>query len=183
MIPLRGRHALADVFDRAGRTPLLQGRLVDRRLLREISRCAQAFRPALTTSSWSWSRTSNTFAPGRVSGRRGAQKRLHLRPRARRRANWKDDLGSSMSTLTPCAASEVDGPSSNPGSAGVEPVRSSSCGEIYESSMLGRLEFGAMPRAGRPFWRGELRMPAAASRCRSVRSRRRDLPGLDQPPA
>jgi hypothetical protein len=65
---------------------------------------------------------------------------------------------------------------------GLEPVRKARpCGEIFESPMLGRLEFARMP-SGRPsFWRGELRMPDSRYALQIVcEVDGDDLPGSDQ---
>ncbi|HEY4037642.1 MAG TPA: hypothetical protein VGM15_02375, partial [Burkholderiaceae bacterium] len=48
----------------------------------------------------------------------------------------------------------------NPPLAGVEPVRAQRpCGEVYESPLMGRLEFSRMPYGRPSFWRGEMWMP------------------------
>jgi len=65
---------------------------------------------------------------------------------------------------------------------GVEPVRPRRpAGELYESAMLGRLEFFPMP-FGRPsFWRGEQQMPDSRYPLRIVCEVEGDgLPGSDQ---
>jgi len=68
------------------------------------------------------------------------------------------------------------------GVCGVEPVRPRRpAGELYESTMLGRLEFCPMP-SGRPsFWRGEQQMPDSRYPLRIVcEVEGDDLPGSDQ---
>ena len=66
--------------------------------------------------------------------------------------------------------------------AGVEPVRPlRPSGEIYESPMLGRLEFARMPQGRPSFWRGELRMPDSRFALQIVcEVEGDDLPGSDQ---
>jgi hypothetical protein len=79
-------------------------------------------------------------------------------------------------------ASGVDDLVLEPRVAGLEPVRAlRPSGEIYESPMLGRLEFFRMP-LGRPsFWSGEMRMPDSRYGLRIVcEVDADDLPGSDQ---
>jgi len=66
--------------------------------------------------------------------------------------------------------------------AGVEPVRPlRPSGEIYESPMLGRLEFARMPHGRPSFWRGEMRMPDSRYGLQIVCEVESDeLPGSDQ---
>ena len=82
----------------------------------------------------------------------------------------------------PAPASEVDELFIQPRLAGIEPVRRlRSCGEIYESPMLGRLEFARMPQGRPSFWRGELRMPDSRFALQIVcEVEGDDLPGSDQ---
>ena len=82
----------------------------------------------------------------------------------------------------PAPASEVDELFIQPRIAGVEPVRLlRSSGEIYESSMLGRLEFARMPQGRPSLWRGELRMPDSRFALQIVcEVEGDDLPGSDQ---
>ena len=65
--------------------------------------------------------------------------------------------------------------------AGLEPVRRlRACGEIYESPMLGQLEFALMPYGRPSFWRGELRMPDSRFPLQIVCEVESDhLPGAD----
>jgi hypothetical protein len=66
--------------------------------------------------------------------------------------------------------------------AGLEPVRPQRpSGEIFESPMLGRLEFARMPRGRPSFWRGEIRMPDSRFGLQIVcEVEGDDLPGSDQ---
>src|SRR6266478_3877206 len=66
--------------------------------------------------------------------------------------------------------------------AGGEPVRPlRPSGEIYESPMLGRLEFARMPHGRPSFWRGEMRMPDSRFALQIVcEVEGDDLPGSDQ---
>ncbi len=57
-------------------------------------------------------------------------------------------------------AGDIDELFIEPRVAGLEPVRAlRPSGEIYESPMLGRLEFARMPHGRPSFWHGELWMP------------------------
>jgi hypothetical protein len=66
--------------------------------------------------------------------------------------------------------------------AGFDPVRERRpSGEIYESPMLGRLEFARMPQGRPSFWRGEMRMPDSRYALQIVcEVEGDDLPGSDQ---
>ncbi|HEX4585391.1 MAG TPA: hypothetical protein VH183_11210 [Burkholderiaceae bacterium] len=79
-------------------------------------------------------------------------------------------------------ASDVDPLSLQPRLAAVEPVRAlRSSGEVYDSPMLGRLEFARMPQGRPSFWRGEQRMPDSRFPLRIVcEVEGDDLPGSDQ---
>ncbi len=79
-------------------------------------------------------------------------------------------------------ASGVDDLLLEPRLAGLEPVRAlRPSGEIYESPMLGRLEFARMPQGRPSFWRGEMRMPDSRFGLQIVcEVEGDDLPGSDQ---
>jgi hypothetical protein len=66
--------------------------------------------------------------------------------------------------------------------AGVEPTRfQRASGDVYESPMLGRLEFFRMPYGRPSFWRGEMWMPDSRYPLRIVcEVEGDDLPGSDQ---
>jgi len=80
------------------------------------------------------------------------------------------------------SASGVDELFLDPPIPGAEPVRAlRPSGEIYESPMLGRLEFARMPYGRPSFWRGELRMPDSRYPLQIMCEVESDeLPGSDQ---
>jgi hypothetical protein len=82
----------------------------------------------------------------------------------------------------PASESELDELLIDPRLAGLEPVAPRrSSGEIYDSPMLGQLEFFAMPYGRPSFWRGEQRMPDSRYPLQIVcEVERDDLPGSDQ---
>jgi hypothetical protein len=79
-------------------------------------------------------------------------------------------------------ANDIDDLLVEPRVAGLEPVRTlRSSGEIYESPMLGRLEFSRMPHGRPSFWRGQMRMPDSRYALQLVcEVEGDDLPGSDQ---
>jgi hypothetical protein len=79
-------------------------------------------------------------------------------------------------------ASDVDELFLEPRVAGFEPVRAlRPSGDVYESPMLGRLEFSPMPQGRPSFWRGEQRTPDSRFALRIVCEVEGDnLPGSDQ---
>jgi hypothetical protein len=66
--------------------------------------------------------------------------------------------------------------------AGIEATRfQRASGDVYESSMLGRLEFSRMPYGRPSFWRGEMCMPDSRYPLQIVcEVEGEDLPGSDQ---
>jgi hypothetical protein len=79
-------------------------------------------------------------------------------------------------------AGDIDDLFLGPPLPGVEPVRAQRpSGEVYESPLMGRLEFSRMPYGRPSFWRGEMWMPDSRYPLQIVcEVEGDDVPGSDQ---